>query len=566
MDLFNENNQGETSPFGNNPETGFSPLGLGEPTPEPPKNIKKILGIGLAIASIGLVGAAGFMVYNKNQETVIQQQRELEVIENLNRELNTAVSGFSTLALQEKTEDDLSVWDANLSYVEMSESRVAFANKVASHVRVSLTEDGKAKVTYPNFDYIAYVMKTQDNGKVVKLVEGLDAKSHTYKSDLTDAYAKYIAENLDDMLAQSGDYSQNHLKSGDTPIPTLELEIKDVLTKGKVKSSLFLALDELTFSSVAFHNSLDTFSMLAKSSFGKTTETEEHALWAKLYNSTYEDLSVLRSEYLKEEGYQGAGGSVLSETKDPTVQAYLTALSEMVLVEPIPYSFENPDAQLEKTIPHSWVGVGYVKSDGSDAVSVSVSKGIGSYDEPYTLGTPFVTKAMGTDGNYHDVKVTLKGIKLGEEAIADVLTYDEKNQGFTTDSQMTLATFTFDVENLENEEIEINSEFTLSDSGLNLTPRTGNMFSMPERAKIPARGVANMADWVYAKDTSTLSLLWGKTFNRQHPAFFMNVLGNEVFDTYGRVQDRVTKEHVENEAQKTVDKLKEQVESSKQGD
>ena len=580
MDLFEDNK--EPSKFGSQ-QGGFGiPLngsgepvgGFGNPTPDlkpdKPKNLKKIVTI--TLISLGILGVSGlgFVAFQNKQKQEAIKQEQAQQIKNLTASLNTAVKSFSLLALQEKTDNDLSMWDVNLSYVNMSELRTQFVNKVGSLVEVTVMDDGSSvSVTYPNFEYIAHVIKTADADKALKLVDGLDIKSHTYKSDLTDAYVNYFLENSDDLLSYNGFYKPNFFQAEGIPKSFETATIKGAIKNGNVTEKLSQELDALMFSSEGFHKSLDEFSMVAQSKYGKHSESKEHALWHELLSTFNGVLDTMRKDLIKEEGYPPKEDKenekpVADSSDDVTVKSFLSSKEEFMLIEPVPYTFEKPDAELEKTISHSWVGATFIASKDSDAISPVVNKGVGTYDEPLTIGTPFVTKMKGTDDKYHDVKVTLKGIKIGSDAIKDVLDYDEKNQGFTSESDLELATFTFEVENLENNEIEVNSEFTLSDSGLNLTPRTGNMFSMPERAKIPPRGVAQMADWVYAKDTKTLSLVWGKTFNRQFDALFMNVLGDEVYDTYGRSQDRVSKKLLENEAKKTLDKLKQELEDAEE--
>lgn len=95
----------------------------------------------------------------------------------------------------------------------------------------------------------------------------------------------------------------------------------------------------------------------------------------------------------------------------------------------------------------------------------------------------------------------------------------------------------------------MDSEFTLADPEQNLINRTGNMYGLPERVKIKPRGVSDMVDWFNTKETKTLNLMWGKTFNHKFDVVYINTLGDELYDQYGRKLERNTKKIVENKAQ-----------------
>ena len=158
----------------------------------------------------------------------------------------------------------------------------------------------------------------------------------------------------------------------------------------------------------------------------------------------------------------------------------------------------------------------------------------------------------------------MKSIYVGEEAIKQSLSVDERNQGFTTTSDLTLGVVFFTVENVTDDEIEIDSEFSLSDTTLNLVPRNGSMFGFKERIKLKGREIGQMSDWFFAKEVDTSNLIWGKTFNRAYPVVWQNVLANTVYDKYGRPKDRKERAKVGNKAQENVDDLDKKAELKKQ--
>lgn len=121
----------------------------------------------------------------------------------------------------------------------------------------------------------------------------------------------------------------------------------------------------------------------------------------------------------------------------------------------------------------------------------------------------------------------------------------------------------FTVENVTDDEIEIDSEFSLSDKTLNLVPRNGSMFGFKERIKLKGREIGQMSDWFFAKEVDTSNLIWGKTFNRANPAVWQNVLANTVYDKYGRAMNRKERAIVGNKAQDNVNDLEEKAELKK---
>ena len=79
-----------------------------------------------------------------------------------------------------------------------------------------------------------------------------------------------------------------------------------------------------------------------------------------------------------------------------------------------------------------------------------------------------------------------------------------------------------------------------------------------------------MVDWFNTKETKTLNLMWGKTFNHKFEAVYINTLGDEIYDQYGRKMERNTKKLVENKAQadqKALERLaKEELEARKKAE
>lgn len=524
------------------------------PQQEPPKKSRKKLWITLGvIATLGLVGVGSTLVYKNHQRQVLEQKAKETNLKELQEKVNTGVSQFALQEISDTSNTDgVSYWDLNLTYVSTNDSRTDFASAVAKSISVELN-GSDATIQSPNWEYVSWVIKNVDYDKVKALTKDLKKDSYTYKDDLVNAYAKYIAQNLSDMLTYKNTYVASYMQGSDVPKPYITTEVTGAVTSDNKLSETFVdTLDKVTFSSDKLHSAEDIFVGVAEDSFGEKSESKAHKDWAARDNELRTYISNLKNflglkdkSDSKEKSKEGTITKLDNATYDSAVDTWL----ELKKVEPVPYTLENADKNVEKVVSYSWVGSTYIRSKDSDAKNSNVKLGTGKYDDPVTLGTPFVTKMKDTAGNYQDVRVTVTKVLVGDDAIKDVQTFSDKNKGFTNVSDLVLGTVHFQVENLTDKEIEVESEFTLADPEQNLVNRTGNMYDLPERVKIKARGVSDMVDWFNTKETKTLNLMWGKTFNHKFDAVYINALGDELYDQYGRKLERNTKKVVENKAQ-----------------
>lgn len=564
--------------FGNNPQ-GFE----FKKTPEPPKRSYKKLFIGLGVlATLALASGGTYMVIKHNQRVAQEKKAKEEAMKTLEEQLQTSIPHFALAEISDTSNHDgVSLWDLNLTHVSTNTARTDFAAAVARSITANLSGD-TIRYQSPNWDYVAWVIKHVDHDKVKELTKDLKKESYTYKDDLIDAFSKYISANLADMLAYKNSYVAAYMQGTDVPKSLVDNEVNGVVVDGKLTEDFAIALDKSTFSAESLHKAEDMFVGVAEDTFGEKHESKAHEDWAGREKELTSYINSLRS-YLGltartvEQSKKSATGEIekvevanpnsFDKLNNPTYDSAVSAWLELKKVEPSPYTYSNADKNLDKVVYYSWIGTGYISSKDSDAKTTNVHIGTGKYEDPVTFGTPFVTKMQGTDGNYHDVRVTVMKVLVADDAIKDVQTYNDKNKGFTSVSELVLGVVKFQVENLEESEVELNSEFTLADSEQNLVTRTGTVYNIPERAKIPARGTVEMADWFNTKETKTLNLMWGKTFNHQQPAIFVNALGDEIYDQYARKIERNTKKVVENKAQadqKALERLaKEEIEARK---
>lgn len=557
---FGANSRAQNGFQGNGFNSNFNQSGGGvpykSPQSEPPKKSRKKLWITLGvILSLGALGVGSTLVYKHNQKVAMEQKAKEANLKDLQDKVSQGVSQFSLVDISDTSNSDgVSLWDLNLTYVSTNDSRTDFASVVAKATTVELN-GLDATIKSPNWDYVSWVIKNVDHDKIKALTKDLKKDSYTYKDDLVDAYAKYISQNLSDMLDYKKSYVASYMQGSDVPKPYITTEVSDAVgSDGKLSADFINTLDGVTFSSNNLHTSEDIFVGIVEGVFGEKSESKAHKDWAARNNELQTYLTNLKA-------FLGLKDKTNSKQTDKPKEFEVVKLDnvtydsavdtwlELKKVEPVPYVLADTDKNVEKVVSYSWIGSTYIRGKDSDAKSSNVKLGTGKYDDPVTLGTPFVTKMKDTSGNYQDVRVTVTKVLVGEDAIKDVQTFSDKNKGFTNASELVLGTVHFQVENLTDKEIEVDTEFTLADPEQNLINRTGNMYGLPERVKIKPRGVSDMVDWFNTKETKTLNLMWGKSFNHKFDVVYINTLGDELYDQYGRKLERNTKKIVENRAQ-----------------
>ena len=557
LDLFGgsseeEHTQGQFGGFGNNNASGngfggFGNLDVNDVGDEKPVNKKAIVaGILAGVLVIG-GGTGGYMYWNKQhkEHVAVEKAKNLEKQRvNVLKSLAEAIPNFTTKELLPEGDEVISNLDMEIVYMNENKTRTEFLKKVLEKAEVNASKSG-IEYTHINWSYV---------------------------------YSKYISENYDKMVAKEGDYARSYINSFAEPTITVSMSLNEATDKdGKVTMELLNTLDKSLFGSDEFHNSLDVFGLVATGDIGKKEETEKHKEWASRkkiledYGSKIDKLPVNELKDVNNVLKDVLNDNYKVNIDDPK-DAYKKALEELNKVEPVPWKIDSAKDLMEKfkkgsLTPYTWVGSYFLQNEYKDAegkqIIVNAQIGDGSYEKPKAIGSSFVTKAKGTDGKYHDVKVTLKSITTGQDAIKQSLEVDERNQGFTTTSDLVLGVVMFTVENTTDDEIEIDSEFSLADKSINLVPRNGSMFGFKERIKLKGRDIGHMSDWFFAKEVDTSNLIWGKTFNRAYPVVWQNVLADTVYDKYGRPRDRKERAIVGNKAQDNVNDLEQKAELKK---
>ena len=579
LDLFGgsseeEHTQGQFGGFGNNNTSGngfggFGNLDVNDVGDEKPVNKKAIVaGILAGVLVIG-GGTGGYVYWNKQhkEHVAVEKAKNLEKQRvNVLKSLAEAIPNFTTKELLPEGDEVISNLDMEIVYMNENKTRTEFLKKVLEKAEVNASKSG-IEYTHINWSYVSALMQNVDYEKIQKMYKdaGIDRKAHDFQDKMADLYSKYISENYDKMVAKEGDYARSYINSFAEPTITVSMSLNEATDKdGKVTMELLNTLDKSLFGSDEFHNSLDVFGLVATGDIGKKEETEKHKEWASRkkiledYGSKIDKLPVNELKDVNNVLKDVLNDNYKVNIDDPK-DAYKKALEELNKVEPVPWKIDSAKDLMEKfkkgsLTPYTWIGSYFLQNEYKDAegkqIVVNAQIGDGSYDKPKALGSSFLTKAKGTDGKYHDV-------------IKQSLEVDERNQGFTTTSDLILGVLMFTVENVTDDEIEIDSEFSLADKSINLVPRNGSMFGFKERIKLKGREIGQMSDWFFAKEVDTSNLIWGKTFNRAYPVVWQNVLADTVYDKYGRPRDRKERAIVGNKAQDNVNDLEQKAELKK---
>ena len=192
----------------------------------------------------------------------------------------------------------------------------------------------------------------------------------------------------------------------------------------------------------------------------------------------------------------------------------------------------------ETGIQYNILGTNWIQNN-YDGVGETVFRvGDGSKDSPAGIGTTIITKALCTDGRYHDVKVAVVGYWVGQDAIDYSEKFSTKNRGFTASSVISLITYEIQIENLEEKPIKLaGSEMSLCDDNSNISSRTGTMYGFTEEIRIKPHEKVLINDWAASTELEQKYVIWGKDFGRKFSMVYFNILaGTGYIPTYSAYQ------------------------------
>lgn len=197
------------------------------------------------------------------------------------------------------------------------------------------------------------------------------------------------------------------------------------------------------------------------------------------------------------------------------------------------------EVEVEKTkqvddpfIPESPVRYGYLGAHWISSVNceydTTIQVGDGTVEYPAGIGTTLITKLLGTDGVYHDVKVTLTGYWVGQDAIDYAVEFSDKNRGLVSDSVIQLICYEYRLENLEDADFNFEGgEFCLMNSSSSKSSRTGTMYGFKQGGTLKAHTPELFNDWYTSTELEQKYLCWGHSFSRKYPVLYFRVLAGD---------------------------------------
>lgn len=490
--------------------------------------ITGLLIVNLAIATV--TGGCG------NTEKVSTAQSR---IESLVSTYSYSVASFATETIEASVKDSYILKE--IEYANGSTERENFIKAVCSNVDLSLVGIEQVGTFYSvtlsanvvDWSNLTAVLSEDIREGVVN--RGIYDSSYTYQDDLIDYFCEY--------------YSNLY------PLPT---EVVNIILQVEYDSAtdtyVFVddsALDNALFASDRFHLLEDEFSKVAIAWTGYVTEeyidTEmvanpEYEDWYKLFITYYESdngrynkyTSLWEPFYLRDENNEFVidedGNKVVDfyTIKDENGKDWVQPDSE-IPAEVIKEREVEAEFTPEMMINYVWCGSYYVENLYTGNSPKEMQVGDGSETNPAGVGTRVITKVLGADGVMHDIRLTMTGYWLEQNAIDYAMLYSENNRGFDATSIVKLICVEFKVENLEDSAITISSEAYLGDGYGNTSARNGTMYGFyNEDITIEPHSSVVINDWSNSTEIYTKYLCWGSSFTRGElaPVYFRILAGD----------------------------------------
>ena len=319
----------------------------------------------------------------------------------------------------------------------------------------------EVKVSYIDYSKLNFDPKVINDMMTEAKIQQTDTD---FVDKITDLFATYISENVKDLPIKSETRVVPLNRNGDG---------------FKVSPKEDEYLDQLLFSSDAFYDALDRFSLLAQQ--GNEVESKEHKEW---------------SAKKKEE------------------QAKFTE----------PYEWER-----YRFIGKSWVGFYKLLNDTKQEPNSYVfPSGTGVLEDPAGLNTPILTSVIvkGEDGKDKEIpiKVSLLKVTYGSDAIKDIMKADIRNRGLDPKSDTKYIYTKWRIENLSSEKVRVEANSALSDKEGNVSAKTGVMYGLDDFADLEAYQYVELEDWYSSTELIEKYLVWGRDFNKRVPLVWFKAL------------------------------------------
>lgn len=405
---------------------------------------------------------------------------------------------------------------ANLEFIYPQEQSVSVTGELLSEMVDSPLNNGES-IKVRHIDYKKLSATIEENREEVRqlyLDSGYLPTDYDYKEKMIDLMLDYI------------------LTRGNFPLVETELAL-DIQSGSEPFVVNDMELDKLLFSSEDFHTMCDTFSIIATDyKTSEIVENSEFAEWLELFNEYYvadngvytEGVSLWKPVYKTDE----SGNQELDESGNPILEYH-------IIKDRNGNDWKQPSGEIEQEIeyekesiiPYPFLGAYYCQNEYEGTYSPEIKVGDGTLELPAGLHTPVITKCLGTDGVYHDIKVAIKGYWLGQDAIDYAIRFSEKNRGFDENSVVKLITYEVEVENLESEPFTFTSDMFLADRNSNKSTRSGTMYGFTKEITVNAGEKVILNDWATSTELEQKYVCWGSSFERQFPVVFFKLLAGE---------------------------------------
>lgn len=548
-------------------------------TPQPPKKKPLWLFIVIGVLILGVLAVVGIKVYNTYfvEEPLVAQAIDYSVSgQVVYKNFESLLHNFDA-----KSVDDF-VGDSNgdsylaqeWAYVNKVKCRENFIRQMTSYVSfefpltpqlsttgVEMTDDNgnvimiespmnngeNVIIVYPDYSKLIDKME-EDRDYINKLFKasGYKDTDYTWYDDMTNLFIQYISE-LDE-------------------IPLTKSEFSLPISNGKIVDDSLL--DDLLFGNKDFHSVIAKFSQCCLGYTGFVEEiyyveeeqhNPEYDEWFEIFLGYFiADGGSYNEETGELTGYQNFVKGVskwepwyvyddngkIQKNEDGTLKVKYFSVkredgtdwiqpSETITVE-VEHTRQVEVEWVEETgILYNFIGTHFLATKYDGVGSTVTRFGDGSVKYPAGVGTSIITKVLCSDGKYHDIRITLKGYWTGKDAIDYVERFSPKNRGFSETSLTKLITYEFEIENLENTTITFDSEMSLSDKNSNIATRTGVMYGLTSSATLKPYEKIILNDWNASTELEQKYVVWGKSFKRDYPMVYFNVLaGTGVIPTY----------------------------------
>lgn len=391
----------------------------------------------------------------------------------------------------------------------------------------SFMNDGEElEVTVLDYQAIGDKIKTDfENIETMMVAKGITKDDYDYQNECIDLLMDYLLKQVE--------------------LPTTTKKFRLPISNGKFKDDI--ALDKIIFSSDEFHYMCDEFDKIVTGY--KPTETQEYYAEEEVHNDEYDEWYKLFKKYydsdngkfskstskwepwykrdknnkfiLDKKGHKIVNYySVKDKNGNDWIQPSKTIFKKVKKTREVPVTYIA-----EKGVSHCFLGAYYCQNDYTGLVNAEVKVGDGTLEHPAGVNTPVITKVLCRDGQYHDVRVTMKGYWIGEDAITYAGTFSEKNRGFDPRSVVQLICYEIEVENLEKKPITFDSEMVLCDKNSNKSPRTGTMYEFKnEEITVSGKSSTIINDWASSTEINQKYVIWGKSFDRHYSTVYFKVL------------------------------------------